>query len=100
MKRALPCEVCMVEVPKGGVWGEGRGDQEFAFCDGDRLRQIGGVSEGESRRRSWLSRTQDAMHQMREGIDDFIGDVGMNTGLRDGVISELRGAWLRLIGHY
>jgi hypothetical protein len=27
------------------------------------------------------------MHHMREGIDDFIGDVGMNMGLRDGVIS-------------
>jgi len=58
------------------------------------------VSEGGGRRRSWLSRRRDAMHQMREGIDDFIGDVGMNMGLRDGVISELRGAWLRLIGHY
>ncbi len=27
------------------------------------------------------------MHQMREGIDDFIGDVGMNMGLRDGIMS-------------
>jgi hypothetical protein len=26
------------------------------------------------------------MHQMREEIDDFIGYVGMNIGLRDGVI--------------
>ncbi len=68
-----------------------------------RLRsamEIGGVSEGESRGRSWLSRRRDAMHHMREGIDDFIGDVGMNVGLRDGVISELRSVWLRLIGHY
>jgi hypothetical protein len=40
------------------------------------------------------------MHHMREGIDDFIGDVGMKMDLRDGVMSELRGAWLRLIGHY
>jgi hypothetical protein len=63
--------------------------------------EIDEVSKGESRGRSWLSLRRDAMpHHMREGIDDFIGDVGMNMGLRDGVISELRGAWLRLIGHY
>jgi hypothetical protein len=49
--------------------------------------EIDEVSEGESRGRSWLSRGRDAMHQMREGTGAFIAAMGMNMGLRDGVIS-------------
>jgi hypothetical protein len=68
----------MVKLPKGGYRGKGWVIRRFAFCDGDRLRQIGGVSEKESRRRSWLSRRRDAMHQMREGIGAFIAAMGIN----------------------
>jgi hypothetical protein len=82
MKGVLPCEVCAVKVPKGGYRAKGGVMRRLRSA-----MEIGGVSEGGSRRRSWLSWWRDAMHQMREGIDDFIGDVGMNMGLRDGVIS-------------
>jgi hypothetical protein len=49
-----------------------------------RLRsvmEIGGVSEGGGRRRSWLSWWRDAMHQMREGIGAFYSGHGDEYGL-------------------